>query len=475
MSERPNPVNPGDLLAGKYRVEAILGSGGMGIVVAARHEQLDLRVAIKFIRPEALGNREATERFLREARAAARLKSEHTARVLDVGKLESGAPYMVMELLDGNDLAQVLREHGSLRVEQAVDWVVQACEAVAEAHSMGIVHRDIKPQNLFLARGEGDAARVKVLDFGVSKAIGALSGAEGALTHTHAIIGSPLYMSPEQMRSSRGVDARSDVWALGVVLFELLTAHPPFECDTLTELCLMIVGDPPRPLLELRPDAPLGLVHVILRCLCKDPAERFANAAELAEALKPFATLASQGPALRPEMTLASPRAQTASADGKIDAALASAGPLPASEKATTPAAWESGRRNRGIGTKIARPALWTAAVLAAAFAIAASGLALRRQRAGPVQASEVAPPVVVAPSSWHASPAPTVALEAMKIADPQTVVPSATTAPAPSPASPAGGSTPSIRVGSVPAKPPASPLNPAKTAAQDDDIPALR
>jgi serine/threonine protein kinase len=467
MSERPIPVNPGDLLAGKYRVEAILGVGGMGIVVAAKHEQLDLRVAIKFIRPEALGNREAAERFLREARAAARLKSEHTARVLDVGKLESGAPYMVMELLDGNDLAQVLRERGQLPIEQAVDWVVQACEAVAEAHLMGIVHRDIKPQNLFLARSEGQE-RVKVLDFGVSKAIG---GMEGALTHTRAIIGSPLYMSPEQMRSSRGVDARSDVWALGVVLFELLTTHPPFESETLTELCLMIVGDPPRPLLELRPDAPAGLAEVVLRCLRKDAAERFANAAELAAALKPYATSTSQSSVRLPERMPGSLRAQTVAAEGEVDEVDASERRAAAPEKAT-PAAWGSGKRHLSIGSKISRQALWAAAALTVAFAIAAITLVLR-QRLGPapVQASEVAPSVVATASSWHASPAPSVVLETTSIADVSTP-PSSNTPPA---ASQGGASPTSFRASLPAARPTPPPRNPSRPTAQDDDIPALR
>ncbi len=279
------PVRPGDLLAGKYRVERVLGVGGMGVVVAARHEQLEQSVAIKFIREEALATTDAAERFLREARAAVKLKSEHVAKVLDVGKLDSGAPYMVMELLEGSDLADVLATRGAMSVEMAAWLVLQACEAVAEAHACGIVHRDLKPQNLFLTQTVGGAPKLKVLDFGVSKAIGRTSEGMGALTATRTMLGSPLYMAPEQMRSSRDVDARIDVWALGVVLFELLTRRWPFEADTMPELCLKVVSEPPLSLATLRPDVPAEFLAVVARCLEKDPNARFANAAELATAL----------------------------------------------------------------------------------------------------------------------------------------------------------------------------------------------
>src|SRR5579859_2222425 len=257
MSEsRSSPVKEGDLLAGKYRVERILGSGGMGVVVAARHEQLDQHVAIKFVRDDALDNEDAVARFLREARAAVKLRSEHAAKVLDVGTLESGAPYMVMEFLEGSDLAAVLSDNGPLPVEDVAEYIMQACEAVAEAHAAGIVHRDLKPQNLFLTQTVGGGARVKVLDFGVSKTLHGNPTTGGGLTQTRSMLGSPLYMSPEQMRSSRDVDARSDVWAFGVVLFQLLTRRWPFEAETMPELCLKVVSDPPQSLAELRPGLP---------------------------------------------------------------------------------------------------------------------------------------------------------------------------------------------------------------------------
>ena len=220
------PVLEGDVLAGKYRVERVLGAGGMGVVVAARHLQLDQLVALKFVLPSALDEASAAERFLREARAAVRLKSEHVAKVLDVGTLDTGAPYMVMEYLEGDTLAEVIQRDSPLPVDVACDYMIQACEAMAEAHSLGIIHRDIKPQNLFLTKGVGGKPLVKVLDFGISK----MKQPEGAmnLTQTATVMGSPLYMAPEQMRSARNVDGRSDIWALGVVLYELPDQIAPF-------------------------------------------------------------------------------------------------------------------------------------------------------------------------------------------------------------------------------------------------------
>jgi serine/threonine-protein kinase len=281
-------IREGDLLAGKYRVLRVLGMGGMGVVVAARHEELEQLVAIKFVREDALDNDEAVERFLREARSAARLKSEHVARVLDVGRLETGAPYMVMELLEGTDLGNYLVNQGPLPVELAAALIVQVCEAVAEAHAAGIVHRDLKPENLFLTQTVGGSPKMKVLDFGVSKSA-ALSNGGGKLTRTRTMLGSPLYMAPEQMRAARDVDARLDVWALGVVLFEMVSGRRPFEAETMPELCLKVVNEPPLSLSALCPNAPQGFVAVVERCLQKDRDNRYANAGELASALEPFA------------------------------------------------------------------------------------------------------------------------------------------------------------------------------------------
>ena len=296
-----SPVAPGDVLAGKYRVERVLGIGGMGVVVAAMHLQLQQTVALKFALPSALQSPAAVERFLREARAAVRLKSEHVAKVLDVGTLETGAPYMVMEYLDGSDLGGVVTKLGPLPIESAADYVLQACEALAEAHSLGIIHRDLKPQNLFLTQSVGGAALVKVLDFGISKMT---MGIDSSLTQTSTVMGSPLYMSPEQMRSARNADARSDIWALGVILFELLTGDVPFNAETMPELCLKVVTDLPRAVSDFRGDVPRGLTDAITKCLEKDPKARFQNAAELAAALEPFAPASSKNAATRARMVL---------------------------------------------------------------------------------------------------------------------------------------------------------------------------
>lgn len=258
----------------------------MGIVVEARHLALEERVALKFLLPNVMANPEAPERFLREARAAAKIKSEHVARVSDVGTLESGAPYMVMEFLEGSDLSRLVHEKGPLPVPDAVDYLIQGCEAIAEAHSHGIVHRDLKPANLFLTRRRDGSPLVKVLDFGISKRMG--PGVEN-LTKTSAAMGSALYMSPEQMQETRAVDHRTDIYALGVALFELLTGTLPFMAETLPQLCAAILTGTPRPLRQFRPDAPEQLAAVVARAYERDRALRYQSVGELVVALAPYA------------------------------------------------------------------------------------------------------------------------------------------------------------------------------------------
>jgi len=406
------PVREGDLLAGKYRVERVLGAGGMGVVVAARHIELDQLVAIKFVRDEALASEDAVQRFLREARAAVKLKSEHVARVLDVGKLESGAPYMVMEFLEGSDLGKVLSDRGPLPFEAAADWILQACEAVAEAHAAGIVHRDLKPENLFLARTVGGGQKIKVLDFGVSKAMGGgPSGELSGLTRTRAMLGSPLYMAPEQMRSSRDVDARADIWALGVVMFQLLTQRFPFEAETMPELCLKVVTEAPMSLGSLRPDVPTGIGTVIEQCLDKDPRKRFANAAELATALEPFVQPGSRVLADRARLAMGSgsgarsvPRTPVgASSSPTLESG--SSGSTPGTsvpwgtERVATPAlqpAPRSGSRRTGVAIALAAVA-GVAALLVFAFGRGPASPGPPRQEApvaaDPPPARAAAPP----------------------------------------------------------------------------------
>jgi serine/threonine protein kinase len=284
----------GEILAGKYRVEGGLGQGGMGYVLAATHVQLEQRVAIKFLMPELCENQEAVERFLREARAAVRIHSEHVARVVDVGTLDSGEPYMVMEFLSGRDLSHELDERTRLPVDEAINYLLQACEAVAEAHTLGVIHRDLKPANLFLTRRNDGAPLVKVLDFGVAKAI-ATDKALPSLTATQSVIGSPLYMSPEQVRRPKEVDVRTDVWSLGIILYEFLVGVPPFEGETALSMLAAIVSDPLPDVREKCPDLPEGLDAVIAKCLEKSPEKRYQDVGELAQALAPYAPVSSRG------------------------------------------------------------------------------------------------------------------------------------------------------------------------------------
>jgi serine/threonine-protein kinase len=284
-------MREGDILADKYRVERVLGSGGMGMVVAARHLQLDEQVAIKFLLPSALEMPDAVERFMREAKAAVRIRSEHVVRVFDVGTLERGAPYMVMEYLRGTDLSEWLKRHENLTIADAVDLILQVLEAVADAHAVGIIHRDLKPSNLFCVHRPDGLPFVKVLDFGISKLTDyRVPESQMAVTAPAAVMGSPLYMSPEQMRSARDVDTRTDIWAIGVILYEMFTGNSPFDGTTLSEVCVKAASIAPPSIRERCPSLPAELEAVVLRCLKKDPNERYENVAELARELLPFAS-----------------------------------------------------------------------------------------------------------------------------------------------------------------------------------------
>jgi serine/threonine-protein kinase len=404
-SAKPSPVLEGEVLDGKYRVDRILGAGGMGVVVAATHVQLQTRVALKFLLPEVLGSPQIVDRFLREARAAVRIQSEHVARVLDVGTLADGAPYMVMEYLEGRDLSELLATRQTLPIERCVGYVLEACEAIAEAHSLGIVHRDLKPANLYLANRPGRQAIVKVLDFGISKSMDAASA---GLTKTSAVMGSPCYMSPEQMRSSKDVDARSDIWALGVILYELVTGALPFPGESLPEIVCQVTQGEMRPIRDLRPDVPDGLAEAIGRCLQRDPGRRYANVAELARSLADFAP--AEGAVFLDRICrileageAAAPRARAPHArrGAQDDSSLIHAA---VSDGATSGVSLRPGLRRRIF--------IALGAALAVGAAVVAWQVAKGRQPPAPVRAASPTPAAATTPSAFvrpepPAAPAP--------------------------------------------------------------------
>jgi serine/threonine-protein kinase len=467
---------PGDVIAGKFQVEEVLGAGGMGVVIAARHLVLRQRVAVKLLLPQALRLPDASARFVREARAAVAIQSEHVARVLDVGALDSGAPYMVMEFLAGTDMAKVLRRRGPLPIPEAIDFVLQAGEAIAEAHALGIVHRDLKPGNLFLTTRPEGSPLVKVLDFGLSKMTLPEDGApEASLTATDLVMGSPHYMSPEQVRSLKRVDARTDVWALGVILYEMLCGRRPFPGASLTAVSASIVADQPPSVRGQRWDVPEALEAAIMGCLEKDPDRRTPTVAHLAQALAPFAPpsawpsverivrLLSVGPALTASGA-GLPRAEAASISGTRPS-LVNAAPA-ASEMASAPSAaaaasvdamvdapttvrastWDRSQRI-SQRSRIAWIAAGSGVLLAAVIAIAWT-----RRTPAPSPSTPAAAPSAVASEPAAAAPI-------------ESTVPTATppeVAPAPPPA--ASSAAPAPQPSAAPRQASAPPV--AKTAA---------
>ena len=296
VSDRDTPVTIGRVFADKYRVDGLLGNGAMGVVFAATHLQLETRVAIKLLRADMFDTHIGTARLLREARATARIKSENVARILDTGTVDRVGLYVVMEHLEGSDLAALMQKSPGWSPAEVVALLLQACEGVRAAHALGIIHRDLKPSNLFVTRDPSGAPHLKVLDFGLSKLVDPKSGSPvltrgGAqLTRPDSQIGSPIYASPEQLLDPRTVDTRTDIWSLGVILFEMLTGHPPFEAKTLPELCALILNQKPPPLRALRPGLPPGLEAIVERCLQRLPAQRYATVDALVNDLTPFTT-----------------------------------------------------------------------------------------------------------------------------------------------------------------------------------------
>jgi serine/threonine-protein kinase len=416
------PIAIGEVLAGKYRVERILGVGGMGVVVQATHLQLDQRVALKFMLAPMLKNGPLIERFTREARAAVRLRSDHVARVLDVGTFETGSPYIVMEFLEGSDLGAVLERSGPLPIEAAADCLLQACDAVAEAHSLGIVHRDLKPKNLFLTYRNDGRPLVKVLDFGISKQ---KTGGDLSLTRTTEIIGSPNYMSPEQFRAARAADERSDIWALGVILYELLTGKMPFPAESVTQLTAMVLSDPPRPIQALRSNVPDELARVIERCMQKDPAARFQTVAQLALALQRFAPPDARDLAARIARI-----GTTGLRGGSSDASGALAG---ATGGGGTPAVWSEAsthtepKASRPVATAIAA----AVALVAVAVGVGARFVIVRPASPAAEAAAKVEHPVeMIEPDTTAAHTAVPVPPLATLAPPPEPVRPAATTTP---------------------------------------------
>ena len=450
----PGGLVEGTTLAGKYRIDRIVGAGGMCLVYEAEHVHLRQAVALKMLKPELARDPTAVARFAQEAQAAARLRSPNVARVYDVDRLPDGQPYITMELLVGHDLGTELQRRYALPVDLAVDYVGQAASGISEAHALGIVHRDLKPENLFLTELGAMTERrlVKILDFGIAKNI-----QEGArkLTAPDAVFGTVDYMSPEQIRSASSVDHRTDIWALGVILFELLTGRTPFSGDA-RSIIAQIVSDPVVTPSRWVPTLPAGLVSVVMRSLAKDPAARFQSAEELRRALAPFSetiepitdVLARLPPASVPRRNLGASRP---SMDGLRDA-----------------------RTNLSIESSSPRKRAWAkqafALPLFAALG-AAAGLAvwkrdeilqLPRARApvaatspvydpAPVATTTVIPTVAPAPT---APPASTTFSSVLGVSAPPEPV-----APAPSPAV-------KNTAKAKPARPPAPPPSPAPTEA---------
>ncbi len=300
MSGSVPRLKTGEIVLGKYKVEGALGGGGMGEVFRATHLVLHSRVAIKVLRKSQIGTSDGVARLVREARSLAQISSAHVCRVLDVEAIPDRGPALVMELLEGNDLRTELSREGRIPYPRAVRYVLEACDALAEAHDLGIVHRDLKPANLFVVKRAPRPDYVKVLDFGLAKALG---GVDGISTLTGDVLGSPRYMSPEQIFAPAGVDGRSDVWSLGVILYELVAGVHPFHADNVMQVTLNIRTAQPTLLAPRAPDVPAGLEEVVARCLTKDREQRYPNAEALAHALAPYAEVVRTSLASLPQHT----------------------------------------------------------------------------------------------------------------------------------------------------------------------------
>ena len=442
------PIHAGDMLAGKYRLEGVLGEGGMGVVFVGVHASLDERVAIKVLHPKRASDPQIVTRFVREAKTGFKLRSEHAVRTLDVGvhATPSGdLPYIVMELLDGQDLSHLIDSSGAVPIPQAVGLVLQACEALASAHALGIVHRDLKPSNLFLIDGPDGKPFLKVLDFGISK-MNEVADAARSVTTTDAVLGSPGYMPPEQMRASRDVDARADIWSLAMVLWEMLVGKPMFASDTFPEMCAKVLhGDLPTPR-QAGAAIPDALEAVITRALASEPDDRYPTVLAFAEALAPFLDADPSSRLARITNLSKTPPARGSSippmAPALSVASTATSHPPPAPKRTTTPIPW-------GVTETRTKPSprfIWLAAsvvVVAGAVTVVAIG---RIHHPSVAAASTASSPEATAsaPSSASTpSPPPVVSIPPTPSATPaESSHPKAPSHPVASASAPAGASS---------------------------------
>jgi len=423
----------GTVLAGKYRVEKLVGSGGMGAVVAARHLRLGTRVAIKFLLPRPNSRVTLADRFLREARAVSRITNPHVSRVFDVDLRDDGVPYIVMEFLEGETLGSTLRRRGRLDVGESVDLLLGAAEAIAQAHALGIVHRDLKPENLFVTQtADGAPPILKVLDFGISKTphTGDTEPSPDSTTGD-GFMGSPPYMSPEQLTTPGDVDARGDVWSLGVVLYECVTGTLPFRGSSIGQTCVQILQHAPPAVSLSSPGVPAEFDAVVQRCLAKSRDERFSTLLELSRELAPFGTERARA-SLRAIAALSNPVpiSEPSAKDQPSSPTIApSTLTLPSLDTAPAPTAGSV----RQTGPVRGRLWLAGAAALLAASTIALA-LARPRARGAPVvnvtatQVQSLASVTPAAPSSVPSQPA-TVEL-GPQVADRASVTPPAVQPP---------------------------------------------